>query len=304
MKAIPSITLSAPTETTAGVDGGTMDLTQFNALLDDPAAWSELGTYSLQLQLALNRLGQPPETLQGWASKIAALDLPMAFQASPISQGFVSGAHSAEATQELLNRWHKAGGETAAIAIDDPFAMAPNANLTPSETVAALTTFICAIQQNNPGIAVICCGTYPGGKMDANAAYNISNIDALQASLKAAGSPGIDYWRMDIVSNNIGEGRKGSWPELKSIQDHCGKIGIGFSLIYDAEGALKAVQKEGLSGPGCGDSIMAAYMESEAQNYREAGGHPDNACFQSWLGTEDFSLAGWLSAVLEIAQEF
>lgn len=106
----------------------------------------------------------------------------------------------------------------------------------------------------------------------------ITWIDRLEEKLKAKNVRGLDFMRLDVdwmhFVHNTG---KGSWADLKRIENHCRTKNIAFSLVYWDAG-YNALSKRGYDD----DLMWYVGCLQMMYDYIAVGGNPDQVVVQSW----------------------
>ncbi|NQT37150.1 MAG: hypothetical protein HQ581_06655, partial [Planctomycetes bacterium] len=97
---------------------------------------------------------------------------------------------------------------------------------------------------------------------------------------------------------------RGSWPEVKKLQQYCRQRKLPFGLIYWASG-YPALARRGLAD----DSTWYVSIMQQGYNYALVQGSPDQYVIQSWLEAPSRSgpeteLYTFTRSVLDFARRF
>lgn len=103
-------------------------------------------------------------------------------------------------------------------------------------------------------------------------------IDSIQTACADKGIKGLDFFRIDFDWASMMTTNRGSWTEVKKIEDYCKSKGIKFGMIYWAPDHEFLV----LKGK---ESIMDWYvgLMHHGTAYALVDGKPDEVVLQSWM---------------------
>ncbi len=105
-------------------------------------------------------------------------------------------------------------------------------------------------------------------------------IDALQRKLAERGVRGLDGYRLDVDWIAFTLQQKGSWKEVKELEDYCRKLHLPFSLVYWASGYDLFVKRLKIGD----DATWYDRVMQQGYDYAAVGGKPDQYCVESWVG--------------------
>jgi hypothetical protein len=136
-------------------------------------------------------------------------------------------------------------------------------------------TFIALVRQHYPHWAIGDIEGFPALSADEL----IQWIDLLETKLKQKNVRGLDFFRVDTdwmhFVHNTG---RGSWKDLKRIENHCRNKKIPISIAYWAADypAMKRLEI-------ADDTTWYVGVMQMGFNYAAAGGQPDQIVVQSWV---------------------
>ena len=146
----------------------------------------------------------------------------------------------------------------------------------PDEYAAGETAnFIALVQQNYPDIKIIEIEPYPSIPL----ADHKSWIDSLQKKLADRNLKPLAAYRLDVDWLNFSMRDKGSWKEVKQLEDYCHAAKLPFSLIYWSAGYGYWVKHQMAD-----DSTWYVGVMSQGYAYASVGGKPDQYVMESWVG--------------------
>jgi hypothetical protein len=103
-------------------------------------------------------------------------------------------------------------------------------------------------------------------------------IEALQKRLAAKNVRGLDFYRLDVNWAEFVVFNRGSWPEVRKLEQFCRKNKLPFSLIYWASG-YPPLKRRGLAD----DSTWYVSIMSQGYEYAMVQGAPDQYVIESWV---------------------
>jgi hypothetical protein len=173
----------------------------------------------------------------------------------------------------------KLGADFYAIGMDEPLVCARNElHQTDDYAVEETANYIALVRKNYPQMLVGDIEAYPSTTVDEHEHW----VEALNKKLAEKGVRGLDFYRLDvdwvhfIVQNK--ESWKGSWRDLRRLEQWCRQHKLPFQLIYWAAG-YPAMQKKGLAD----DSTWYVSTLQQGYDYAHVDGHPDVYVIESWI---------------------
>jgi hypothetical protein len=182
----------------------------------------------------------------------------------------------------MWDRVERLGGRIYAIAMDEPLCCARKELKKPDEyAVEETAAYIALVRKNYPEVLVGDIEPYPFIPL----ADQIAWIEALQKRLAERGVRGLDFYRLDVNWAEFVAFDRGSWPEVRKLEQFCRARKLPFSLIYWA--SLQPVMKRrGLAD----DSTWYVGIMQQGYDYALVGGSPDQYVLESWIGAPDRTL--------------
>jgi hypothetical protein len=89
---------------------------------------------------------------------------------------------------------------------------------------------------------------------------------------------GLDFYRLDVNWAEFVVFNRGSWLEVKQLEQHCHQRQLPFSLIYWAS-EYPSLAKQGLAD----DSTWYVSIMQQGYDYAMLQGSPDQYVIESWL---------------------
>ena len=140
--------------------------------------------------------------------------------------------------------------------------------------VAETADFIALVRQHYPKMLIGDIETYPSMAM----ADHFRWIDALNKRLAEMKVRGLDFYRLDVNWAEFVVFDRGTWPEVKKLEQFCRSRKLPFSLIYWASG-YPPLAKRGLAD----DSTWYVSIMQQGYDYALVQGSPDQYVIESWL---------------------
>jgi hypothetical protein len=103
-------------------------------------------------------------------------------------------------------------------------------------------------------------------------------IDALEKRLAEMNVRGLDFFRLDVNWIEFTVYDRGSWPQVRKLEQYCRRRKLPFSLIYWASG-YPGLEKRKLAD----DSTWHTELMQQGYDYAIVDGRPDQIVLQSWL---------------------
>jgi hypothetical protein len=195
--------------------------------------------------------------------------------------GDVAFAHSSKMWDRLIAD----GAPLDAIAMDEPLACARHKlHKTMSYAVENTAIYISLVRKKYPEMQVGDIEPYPGFQTPELMEF----LDALQARLKEMGVRGLDFYRVDVDWMHFHPGDdagKDGWKGVRNLEAEVHKRGIPFSLIYWAAD----LPSQRNAGKLTEETWEKGILEQE-EDYRKAGGVPDEYVLESWVGSPSHSV--------------
>ncbi|MCL2744890.1 MAG: hypothetical protein FWE67_13660 [Planctomycetaceae bacterium] len=232
------------------------------------------------------------------------INIPLQLEVGAVKPWGPTGAEAFDKQRGNWQRFLRLDAKIIGIAMDEPLVCATFhlKKENPAEYAAAETAeFIALVRQHFPDWSIGDIEGFPS----INADEIIAWIDLLEAKLKAKNVRGLDFMRLDVdwmhFVQNTG---RGSWSDLRRVENHCRSKKIPFSLIsWDAN--FDAMSRRGFNS----DRMWDAGCLQMMYNYISVGGNPDQIVVQSWSDApktvlpdnDDFTFT---RCALDIAEEF
>jgi hypothetical protein len=214
--------------------------------------------------------------LDNHVKKLNAWNISLALEVGGVKEWRRQGQECFSKQTGWWNRLTKHGGEISSFAMDEPrHKVVVDLHLSEDYAVEQVAQFILAVRQAYPRALVGDIETYP----TQATADHIKWIDRLEQRLHELGIRGLDFYRLDVNWVVFQTEHKGSWADLKAIEEHCHAKKIKFSLIYWASNFPLEKAAGRLSDKTWYDAILM-----QGRGYAATGAVPDQYVIESWIG--------------------
>lgn len=178
----------------------------------------------------------------------------------------------------MWERFLRCGAVIEGLALDEPFNCCDtHLKMENAIEYAAEETanFIALVREKYPDWSIGDIEGFPA----LNAEQLIRWIDLLQSKLETKAVCGLDFFRIDVDwMHFVHDTGKGSWNDVKRIEEHCRKKNIPFSIVYWAAN-YPAMRKKNLAD----DTTWYVGTMQMGFDYTVVGGNPDQVLIQSWV---------------------
>jgi len=276
VRQIPTFVLGPP---------GHNDGQAIRELADHPEQWATVRNQTGNLLYAdhvLHRQNQNDESLTELLGKFRKMNLPLQLEVGAVKPWGKTGAETFAKQKPMWERFLRCGALIDSIALDEPFICCAFfitedlQGVAPLEYAATETAeFIALVRKDYPDWQIGSIEGFPS----LNAEQLIQWIDLLEVKLEAKKVRGLDFFRIDTDwMHFVHDTKKGSWRDMKQIEDHCRRKGIPFSVIYWAAN-YPAMLKKDLAD----DLTWYVGVLQMGYAYAAVGGKPDQIVVQSWV---------------------
>ena len=216
------------------------------------------------------------EELRAWFAEMKGWKIRLGLEVGAVKEWGQTGEITFNKERPIWERIERLGGKISAIALDEPLVCVRNKLRKPDQyAVDETAAFVALVRKNFPDIRIGDIEVYPSFTI----ADNIWWIEALNKRLAEMKVKGLDFYRLDVNWVVFAVQNRGSWREVKQLEQYCRSKGLPFSLIYWAAG-YPAVQRLGLAD----DSTWYTMIMQQGYDYALYGGHPDEYVIESWVG--------------------
>ena len=193
----------------------------------------------------------------------------------------LAAAGAFEQYTQFARRFAAAGMPTPKwFALDEPIYAARHAAPKYDDAVSRLrhgvdetVKFIRFMREAHPRVELGDIEPYPALTVDELT----ESLTSIQSRCRDAKLPGLDFFRLDVDWSLFASG-KGSWEDVVRIESFCQRQGLRFSMIYWAAN-VPLLGPEQKSDP----LNWRKGVLKQADEYRAAGGHPEEIVLESWL---------------------
>ena len=249
----------------------------FRALFEQPDEWQQTRAAIDTLIYADHWLDKQftDDELRAWLPKIAAWGLKFELEVGAIKPWGLTGEKTFTLQRPKWERVLKAGGTIHAIALDEPLTCCREHIKKPDDYALQETAaFIALVRKHYPTVQVYMIETYPTFSFDEHVWW----IESLEKRLGELGVRGLDAYRLDVNWAVFTAHNRGSWREVKKLEQFCRKRKLPFGLFYWASD-LPPMQRKGLAD----DSTWYVSIMRQGYDYALVDGAPDHFVVQSWL---------------------
>jgi len=275
----------------------------FRALFENPEGWKETRSVIDVLMYADHRLQKQfsDDELRAWFAQLRQWKLKFALEVGAGKPWGITGEKTFNAQRPAWDRVQRLGGSIHAIALDEPLLCCRAHIHKPDEyAVQETANFIALVRKNYPEIRIGDIETYPSIPLPDHLWW----IEALEQRLAEMGVGGLDFYRLDVNWAEFVVFDRGTWPEVKKLEQFCRKRKLPFSLIYWASG-YPALAQQGLAD----DATWYVSVMQQGYDYAMVRGAPDQYVLESWLEapsrtTPDTEQFTFTRSVLDFTRRF
>jgi hypothetical protein len=249
----------------------------FRELFENPDAWKETRSAIDVLMYADHRLNKQftDAELRAWFAQLRQWKLKFALEVGAVKPWGTTGEKVFSVQRPQWDRVQRLGGQIYAIAMDEPLLCCRMHIHKPDDyAVQETASFVALVRKHYPEILVGDIETYPSIPL----ADHFQWIEALQKRLGEMQVRPLDFYRLDVNWAEFVVFDRGSWPEVKKLEQYCRKRRLPFSLIYWASG-YPPLAKRGLAD----DSTWYVSIMRQGYDYALVQGSPDQYVIESWL---------------------
>jgi hypothetical protein len=261
-------------------DGGK----HFAELFEKPDEWQQtrqaidvLGYSDLNLKKHFS-----DEQLQTWLPKLNEWGIKLGLEVGAIKAWGQTGEKDFKAEQPIWQWIERSGGKIHAIAMDEPLCCCRKEIHQPDDyAVRETANYIAMVRKHYPQMLIGEIEPYPFIPLTEQMVW----IEALEKRLAELQVRGLDFYRLDVNWVEFNVQSRGSWREVRKLEQYCRKRKLPFSLIYWASG-YPALEHRGLAD----DAASYVSIMQQGYDYALVDGSPDQIVVQSWIDAPSRSL--------------
>ena len=249
----------------------------FRELFEQPDQWKETRGLVDVLAYADHILNKQftDDELRAWITMIERWGLRFALEVGAVKPWGITGEKTFAAERPMWDRFQRLGGRIHAVAMDEPLCCARKEIGKPDEyAVQETAAFIALVRRHYPEVLVGDIEPYPFIPL----ADQVRWIEALQKRLAEMGVRGLDFFRLDVNWAEFTVANRGSWQEVRKLEQHCRSRGMPFSLIYWASD-YPEMKRRGLAD----DATWYVSVLRQGYDYAIVDGRPDEYVVESWV---------------------
>jgi hypothetical protein len=223
----------------------------------------------------LNRQFKDDE-LRAWLPMLRAWNIKLALEVGAVKEWGPTGEKTFNAERPMWDRFQRLGGTVDAIALDEPLLCVRHSLKKPDDyAVQETANFIALVRKNYPQIQIGDIETYPSIPL----ADHYWWLEALQKRLAEMNVRGLDFYRLDVNWIEFNVANRGSWQDVKKLENYCRQKQLPFSLIYWASD-YPEMQRRKLAD----DGTWYVSIMRQGYDYAAVSGAPDQYVVESWIG--------------------
>lgn len=222
------------------------------------------------------------DELRAWFPRLREWNIRLALEVGAVKPWGTTGGKTFAVERPMWDRIQRLGGKIHAVAMDEPLLCVRRDLKKPDDYALAETAnYVALVRRHYPEVQVGDIETYPSIPLEDHYRW----IEALNKALADRKVRGLDFYRLDVnwVEFNI-RGR-GSWREVRKLEQHCRERKLPFSLIYWAAG-YPALKRRGLAD----DATWYVSVLQQGYDYALVNGAPDQYVIESWVGAPSRSV--------------
>lgn len=248
----------------------------FRELFEKPDAWRQTRSEVDVLMYADHNLKRQfgDDELRRWFAHLQQWNMKFAMEVGAIKPWGITGERCFSLERPNWEWVQRLGGKIYAIAMDEPLCCCRMHIHKPDDyAVQETASYIALVRKHFPGVLIGDIEAYPSVPLTDHFVW----IDNLQKRLAELKVRGLDFYRLDVDWVHFIFGR-GSWAELKKLEQHCRQRKLPFSLVYWAAD-YPALKKRGLAD----DATWYVSLMQQGYDYALVRGAPDQYVVQSWV---------------------
>lgn len=249
----------------------------FRELFEQPDAWKETRAAIDVLGYADHLLNKQftDDELRVWLPKLDQWGLKFSLEVGAVKPWGPTGEKAFNIQRPAWDRFQRLGGRLYAIALDEPLCCARKEIQKPDEyAVEETAAFIALVRKHYPGVLIGDIEPYPFIPLADQTRW----IEALEKRLAEKQVRGLDFYRLDVNWAEFTAAGRGSWQEVRKLEQFCRARGLPFSLIYWASD-YPAMKPRGLAD----DSTWYVSVMRQGYDYALVDGSPDQYVIESWV---------------------
>jgi hypothetical protein len=249
----------------------------FRELFEHPDQWKE--TRSLidvlcYTDLNFNKQFSDDE-LKAWFAMMRDWRTKLGLEVGSIKPWSTTGEKTFNIEKPMWERIQRLGGDIQAIAMDEPLCCCrKEINKDDDYAVRETANYIALVRKNYPQMLIGDIEPYPFIPLQDQETW----IDALEKRLAEMNVRGLDFFRLDVNWIEFTVYDRGSWPQVRKLEQYCRRRKLPFSLIYWGSG-YPGLEKRKLAD----DSTWYTELMQQGYDYAMVDGRPDQIVLQSWL---------------------
>jgi hypothetical protein len=249
----------------------------FRELFEKPDAWRETRSVVDVLFYADHNLKRhfTDDQLRTWFAQLRQWNLKFAMEVGAVKPWGPTGEKCFSVERPMWEHFQSLGARFYAIALDEPLACTKQVLKKPEAyAVQETANYIALVRKHFPEMLIGDIEAFPFTALEDHCRW----IDALQKRLAEMEVRGLDFYRIDVDWVHFIHGR-GSWADVKKLEQNCRQRKLPFSLVYWAAG-YPALTKLGLAG----DATWYVSVMQQGYDYALVHGAPEQYVVQSWVG--------------------
>ncbi len=256
----------------------------FRELFEKPDAWKETRSMiDVLFYSDLNLKKQfTDDELRAWFGLAQKWGLKFGMEVGAIKPWGTTGEKTFSLEKANWDHLQSLGQNLYAIALDEPLLCCRKHIHQPDDyAVRETAAYIALVRKNFPRVLIGDIETYPSIPLLDHFQW----IEALDKRLAELGVHGLDFYRLDVNWAEFVVFDRGTWPEVKKLEQYCRRAKLTFSLIYWASD-YPPLSRKGLAD----DATWYVSVMRQGNDYAMVGGAPDQYVIESWIDAPSRSL--------------
>ncbi len=255
----------------------------FRELFEKPEAWRETRAVVDVLMYADHNLKRhfSDDELRPWFAQLRQWNIKFAMEVGAVKPWGITGEKCFSVERPNWERIQRLGAKIHAIAMDEPLCCTRLVlHKADDYAVQETANYIALVRKHFPDVLIGDIETYPSIPL----ADHFRWIEALQQWLAEIKVRGLDFYRLDVDWVHFIVHDRGSWPEVKKLEQYCRQRKLPFSLIYWAAD-YGALRRMGLAD----DATWYISLMQHGYDYALVHGSPEQYVVQSFVGAPSHS---------------
>ena len=201
--------------------------------------------------------------------------LKFAMEVGAVKPWGTTGQKTFNIASTMWDRFGRLGGSISAIAMDEPLCCVREHLHKPDDyAVEETARYVALVREHYPEVLIGDIEPYPSIPLPDRSAGS----RRWRSGWPRARPRPLDFFRLDVNWASFIVRSRGSWREVKKLEEYCRSRKLPFSMIYWAAD-YPALQRRGLAD----DATWYVSTMQQGYDYAVVDGTPDQYVVQSWI---------------------